>query len=52
MGSGSTIAAAEALGIQAVGVEKHVDYFEAAKKNIEQLSLVRVERDQRQFSFV
>ncbi len=52
MGSGSTIAAAEALGIQAVGIEKHVDYFEAAKKTINPLSLVRVERDQCRLSFV
>jgi site-specific DNA-methyltransferase (adenine-specific) len=52
MGSGSTIAAAEARGIAAIGIEKHVDYYEAAEKSIKSLSLVRVLSDQRDLSFV
>ncbi len=46
MGSGSTIAAAEALGISSIGVEKHQAYFEMAKRVIPRLSFVRVPRDQ------
>ncbi len=52
MGSGSTIAAAEAHGINAIGIEKHVDYYKAAEKNIKQLSRLRVLRDQGDLSFV
>jgi site-specific DNA-methyltransferase (adenine-specific) len=37
MGSGSTIAAAEALGIKAVGVEKNENYFMMSKKAIPEL---------------
>jgi site-specific DNA-methyltransferase (adenine-specific) len=37
MGSGSTIAAAEALGIQSFGVEKSPEYFEMAKEAISKL---------------
>jgi site-specific DNA-methyltransferase (adenine-specific) len=46
MGSGSTIAASEALGLTSIGVEKHQAYFEIAKRAISQLSSVRVPRDQ------
>jgi site-specific DNA-methyltransferase (adenine-specific) len=45
-GSGSTIAAAEAMGIQCVGIEKNLDYFKTAKANVCQLSKVVVPRDQ------
>lgn len=37
MGSGSSIAAAEALGMQSFGVEKSVEYFEVAKEAIPKL---------------
>jgi site-specific DNA-methyltransferase (adenine-specific) len=37
MGSGSTVAAAEALGIQCFGVEKSAEYFEMAKEAIPKL---------------
>jgi site-specific DNA-methyltransferase (adenine-specific) len=46
MGSGSTIAAAEALGLNSIGVEKHQAYFEIAKRAISRLSFIRVPRDQ------
>jgi site-specific DNA-methyltransferase (adenine-specific) len=52
MGSGSTIAAAEARGLAAIGIEKHVDYYKAAEKGIKPLSLVHVLRDQGELSFV
>jgi site-specific DNA-methyltransferase (adenine-specific) len=51
MGSGSTIAAAEARGITAICIEKHLDYYETAKKGIKRLSLVRVSGDQRELLF-
>ena len=46
MGSGSTVAAAEALGYASVGVEKYKSYFELASQAIKPLSQIRVERDQ------
>ena len=51
MGSGSTVAAAEALGLTAVGVEKHQDYYEMARTGIQSLSRVSVSRDQIQLAF-
>jgi site-specific DNA-methyltransferase (adenine-specific) len=38
MGSGSTIAAAESLGIPSIGVERYVDYFEMAQTSIPKLA--------------
>ena len=46
MGSGSTVAAAEALGLHCVGVEKNSEYYEDAKTQIPKLSKVIVPRDQ------
>jgi site-specific DNA-methyltransferase (adenine-specific) len=46
MGSGSTVAAAEAIGYQSVGVEKYETYYHLASGVIEPLSHVPVERDQ------
>lgn len=51
MGCGSTIAAAEALGYVAIGVEKHREYFEMTKRTIKPLSLVGVPRDQVKLAF-
>jgi len=51
MGSGSTIAAAEALGIPSIGVEKNKPFFESAKESIRKLSLLRVPDDQHVLSF-
>ncbi len=42
MGSGSTIAAAEAMGLASVGVERHVDYYQVAKNAIPRLSSVKL----------
>ncbi|MCH7752916.1 MAG: site-specific DNA-methyltransferase, partial [Planctomycetes bacterium] len=42
MGSGSTIAAAEAVGTRAVGIERHRDYFDAASKAISRLKALHV----------
>jgi site-specific DNA-methyltransferase (adenine-specific) len=51
MGSGSTVAAAEALGLTAIGVEKHSAYYDMAHTAIRPLSLVVGERDQAQLAF-
>lgn len=40
MGSGSTVAAAEAMGLKCVGIERHLSYFEIAKKAVLPLSLI------------
>ena len=37
-GSGSTLAAAEAMGYRCVGIEKRAEYFELAKKAIPRLA--------------
>lgn len=42
MGSGSTVAAAEAVGVSCVGVERHAEYFEAAGTVIPRLTTVEV----------
>lgn len=38
MGSGSTIAAAEAVGVQAIGVERYADYYELSRNAIPRLA--------------
>ena len=51
MGSGSTIAAAEAVGSQAVGVERHSDYFEMSKIAIPGLFALKIKgADKQQMS--
>lgn len=51
MGSGSTVAAAEALGYLSVGVEKYESYYRMAARAIKPLSRIPVERDQKTLSF-
>lgn len=46
MGSGSTIAASEALGFHSIGVEKNVEYYGLAKKSVGRLTRITVRRDQ------
>lgn len=52
MGSGSTIAAAEAQGIASVGIERYSDYFEMATQAIPSLSRLRVKADGDQLSML
>lgn len=40
MGSGSTVAAAEALGVTAIGVERIVDYYEMARRAVPELARI------------
>jgi site-specific DNA-methyltransferase (adenine-specific) len=42
MGSGSTVAAAEAVGVRCIGVERHLEYFRAAKAAIPRLAATKV----------
>jgi len=52
MGSGSTVAAAEAVGLQCVGVERFADYYEMSKKAIPRLIAVSSEQPQIQQLFL
>ena len=40
MGSGSTIAAAEAVGISSIGIERHREYFEMSSEVIPKLAIL------------
>lgn len=42
MGSGSTIAAAEAIGVSAIGVERYYDYYTVAQNAIPRLRMIQV----------
>lgn len=42
MGSGSTVAAAEAVGLPCVGVERHLEYYDMALKAIPKLASLQV----------
>jgi site-specific DNA-methyltransferase (adenine-specific) len=41
-GSGSTLAAAEAVGYESVGVERDESYFELAKRALPELAKLKV----------
>ena len=51
MGSGSTVAAAEALGIACIGVEHHVDYFESSREIIQKLAKLSIKGSQFDLAF-
>ncbi len=42
MGSGSTVAAAEALGLACIGVERHADYYELSRTAIPRLAALSI----------
>lgn len=50
MGSGSTVAAAQALNYQAIGVERHTDYFNLSLQAIPQLSHLKLEKNRSQLA--
>jgi site-specific DNA-methyltransferase (adenine-specific) len=45
-GSGSTVAAAEAVGVSAVGVERFADYYEMSLEAIPKLAAIQVPREE------
>lgn len=45
MGSGSTVAAAEAVGVRCIGVERHLEYYQTAQQAIPRLSALRVKTE-------
>lgn len=51
MGSGSTIAAAEARGLTAIGAERYLDYYELSRTAIPRLAKLRVKVDQEALNF-
>ncbi len=48
MGSGSTIAAAQAVGLTCIGVERFADYYEMSRKAIPQLVSIKVQPEERE----
>ncbi|MBI5291443.1 MAG: site-specific DNA-methyltransferase [Chloroflexi bacterium] len=52
MGSGSTIAAAEAVGLDSLGVERHSDYYEMSKQVVPQLAGLVLDVEERQLSML
>jgi len=46
MGSGSTIAAAKAIGYEAIGVERHKEYFELARNAVPKLAAIMTNEHQ------
>jgi site-specific DNA-methyltransferase (adenine-specific) len=50
MGSGSTVAAAEAQGLSCIGIERFIDYFEIAKQAIPKLASLSFEAETTQLS--
>jgi len=51
MGSGSTIAAANALGYSSIGVERMDEYYQMSKQAIKKLSAIVVKDAQLELSF-
>jgi site-specific DNA-methyltransferase (adenine-specific) len=52
MGSGSTVAAAESLGLRCVGVERFFDYFEIATTAVGRLASLQLEGDVDQLALI
>lgn len=52
MGSGSTVAAAEAQGIHSVGIERFANYFEMGKQAIPKFANLTVETDTTQLNLL
>jgi len=50
MGSGSTVAAAEAIGAPCVGVERYQDYYDMAKRTIPKLASLKIAHQQKKIS--
>lgn len=46
LGTGSTLAAAEAMGLFAIGIERFIDYFESSKQAIPELARLEIPLEQ------
>src|SRR2546430_2436337 len=46
MGSGSTIAAAEAVGVASVGVERYADYYRMSREAIPKLAAIQLPKEE------
>jgi site-specific DNA-methyltransferase (adenine-specific) len=46
MGSGSTIAAAEAVGVASVGVERYADYYRMSSEAIPKLAAIQLPKEE------
>ena len=46
MGSGSTIAAAEAVGVTSVGVERYADYYQMSREAIPKLTAIQIPKEE------
>jgi site-specific DNA-methyltransferase (adenine-specific) len=45
MGSGSTVAAAEAVGVTCIGVERYLDYYEMSREAIPKLAAIQIPKE-------
>lgn len=52
LGSGSTVAAAEALGLSAIGIERYADYFDKSKSAIPKLASIPLGSNQAELPMV
>jgi len=52
MGSGSTVAAAEAQGLTCIGIERYSDYYEMAKQAVPKLANLHMENNVTQLSLL
>lgn len=48
MGSGSTVAAAVAVGVCCIGVERHIDYYEMSRLAIPKLATIKIQSENRE----
>ena len=46
MGSGATVAACEAIGVESIGVERHREYFDLAEAAIPRLKALETDADE------
>jgi site-specific DNA-methyltransferase (adenine-specific) len=48
MGSGSTVAAAQSVGLSCIGVERFADYYKMSRTAISQLAAIKVQAEERE----
>jgi site-specific DNA-methyltransferase (adenine-specific) len=45
MGSGSTVAAAEAVGVRCIGIERYTEYYEMSRTAIPKLAALKTQTE-------